>query len=160
MSLVTQKCRLEWEEGTEHLQVKSETLFLSFFIMLSSISFPPPSSHPLPLLCLLHSLPSNSTSPILACSFFSVFYSLPLLCGIFCGSVGAKRGLEDRGLGSFSPTHKRAAAGRHRRPRLWNRFSLQIGCASCGVFVFPSPTSSSNAAAGVGCWKQKHAKVH
>lgn len=59
---------------------------------------------------------------LLLCSFRVFFFfissSLPLLCGVFCGSMGARRRLEDRGLGSFSPTHERTAAGRHRRPRL------------------------------------------
>lgn len=73
---------------------KSETLFLSLFIMLSSISLfsshPPPSSLSSPFtsppILLLHSFSVPSTflfPPSLALLF--------LLCGVFFGSVGVSR---------------------------------------------------------------------
>lgn len=105
----------------------------------------------LPPILLLHSF---SVPPHF---FFSISRSLFLLCGV-CSARRECAGLEDRGFSSFSPTHERTAA-RHRRPWLWNRFSLQIVCASRRVFVSLSSTSSSYAAAGVGCWKERHVKV-
>lgn len=93
---------------------------------------------PLPRLCLLH-------SPPLRCYFFILsvlpYFYIPLF--LLCGVSLARwewAGLEDRGFSSFSPTHERTAA-RHRRPWLWNRFSLQIVCASHQVFVSISSTS-------------------
>lgn len=161
MSLVTQKCRLEWEEGIENLQVLKERDSISSPLYHAFFNLPFFPHTPLPLLCLLHSPPLRFYFTIslvfLHIFFFSISRSLCLLCGV----SSARRewaGLEDRGFSSFSPTHERTAA-RHRRPWLWNRFSLQIVCASRRVFVSLSPTSSSHAAAGVGCWKERHVKV-
>lgn len=115
---------------------------------------------PLPLLCLLHSPPLRfcfSIPLVFLHISFSPSRALFLLCGV-SWARWERAGLEDGGFSSFSPTHERTAA-RHRRPWLWNRFSLQIVCASHRVFVSLSSTSSSYAAAGVGCWKERHVKV-
>lgn len=136
---------------------------LSCFLQSFLSPLTPPSPHPpqLPLLCLLHSPPLHSCFSIpLVFLYISLSPSLALpffLRGI-SSALWEWAGLGDRGFGSFSPTHERAAA-RHWRPWLWNRFSLQIVCASHRVFVYLSSTSSSYAAAGVGCWKERHVKV-
>lgn len=149
--------RRDWESPS--LKRARLDFFPSLSCFLQSPFFFPHT--PLPLLCLLHSPPLRFYFTIslvfLHIFFFSISRSLCLLCGV----SSARRewaGLEDRGFSSFSPTHERTAA-RHRRPWLWNRFSLQIVCASRRVFVSLSPTSSSHAAAGVGCWKERHVKV-
>lgn len=129
---------------------------LSCFLQ-SSLSplAPPPTSLSSPFtsppIVLLHSfgVPLHFLSSISRVLF--------LLCGI-SSALWEWAGLGDRGFSSFSPTHERTAA-RHWRPWLWNRFSLQIVCASHRVFVYLSSTSSSYAAAGVGCWKERHVKV-
>lgn len=134
--------------------------FFFLFIMYSSISHfsshPPPTSlsslfSPPPPILLLHCFRVSSSIT------FSPSLTRFLLCAV-CSARRERVGLEDRGFCSFSSTHERTAA-RHRRPRLWNRFSLQIVCASHRVFVSLSATSSSYGAAGVGCWKERHVKV-
>lgn len=161
MSLVTQKCRLEWEEGIQHLQVfflKKERDTISFslyhaFFNLSFLRTPPTTSLSSPF----------TTPPILVLRSFSVLprFVFSVSCSLsltplwrFFSSAGASRagGYGDSVL--FPPTHERTAA-RHRRPRLWNHFSLQIVCASCGVFVFLSSDFLLKCSRGSGMLKAK-----
>lgn len=161
MSLVTQKCRLEWEEGIQHLWVfffffkQRDTISFFLYRALFNLSFfriPPTTS-----------LSSPFTSPpillLRSCSvpphfFFSISCSLSYSSVVFLQLGGSEQGWRIRGLSSFPPTHERTAA-RHRRPRLWNRFSLQIVCASCGVFVFLSSDFLLKCSRGSGMLKAK-----
>lgn len=143
MSLVTQKCRLEWGEGIEHLQVWNELDIISFllyhaFFNLPFLLTPPPASLSSPI--TPYPPPPISASPFLKCSpTFLLLHLLLSRSPLFFSSAQQEWArLEDRGFTSSSQAHKRSAA-RLRRPCRWNRFSLQIVCALCRVFESPSP---------------------
>lgn len=111
-------------KGRRHYFFLSSSCFLqSFFSLLTPYHFFVFSIH-LPF----------SISLVFLHIYFSSSFARSYSSVVFFSAQQEWAGLEDRGLRSFSPTHERAAL-RHRRPWLWNRFSLQNVRASRRVFV-------------------------